>query len=102
MTSDPLPYDESWWYPQMPGEMVIPRNFRMASDIAKLTNRSLPLEFTFYDFVENEILVVEPIDSLHLVQITVESRDGSHYITTAIDLEMWLHLKHNLVYLGLI
>jgi hypothetical protein len=50
----------------------------------------------------DEFIVVEPIDSLHLMAITIESADGQRYITTAIDMADWISLKSQLIYVGLV
>ena len=100
--NDPLIPHEDWWLPQTETTLTIPRNFKLATELHRNLNKSPHLEFVFYDFTINEVLVVEPIEILSLVQVTVESEDRTRYLTSAIDIESWTALKPNLIYLGLV
>lgn len=99
---DPLDQNEDWFYPTVHGGITIPRNFRLAFEMASVSKSKPDLEFVFFNVVENELIVVEPVESLHLMMITIESEDGLRYVTTAIDLESWVSLKSQLVYLGVV
>jgi len=102
MTPDILDVQEDWFSPCLPGQQSIPRNFKMAIEVTRSVQPHVHLEFVFYDFMMDEMIVVEPMDSLHLMAITIESGDGLRYITSAIEMEDWISLKHQLIYIGII
>jgi len=93
---------DSWILPALDSYDVIPRNFKLARELHRTLGKSLDLEFMFYNFVSDEIVVVDPIDSLHLFIITIESECGTHYVSTAIDAEMWALIKPQMIYVGLV
>jgi len=102
MNLDPLDQNEEWFFPCLPGQQSIPRNFKLAFDMASALTPKPQLEFTFYNFVADEFIIVEPVESLHLMLITVERADGLTYVTTAIDISDWISLKSQLMYIGLV
>jgi hypothetical protein len=91
-----------WFTPCLVDQQSIPRNFKMAVELTHLVSIKPDLEFLFYNFVTNEFIIVEPIDSLYLMSLTIESDDQTRYITTAIDIEMWNSLNGQLIYVCLV
>jgi hypothetical protein len=102
MHTDPLDQDDHWFYPTLSDQQSIPRNFKLATEIRRSVQPYAQLEFVFFNFVTNEVIVVDPLDSLKLMVITIESEDLSRYISTAIDVSDWISLKSQLVYIGLV
>lgn len=102
MIFDPLSQDEAWFYPSTDKNSIIPRNFKLAIEMRRRVTKTPHLEFVFYDGIENMLLVVEPIEVLGLLEITVEAPEGDRYLTSAIDVEAWKELKPRLVYVGVV
>ena len=102
MDYDVLDAHTDWFSPCLPGQQSIPRNFKLAIEVRRSIQPHVHLEFVFYNFIQDEFIVVEPMDSLHLMAITIESADGTRYITTAIEMGDWISLKSQLVYIGLV
>lgn len=94
--------DNDWFNPCLVGQQSIPRNFKMAVELTHLVSNKPHLEFMFYNFITDETIIVEPIDSLHLMSLTIESDDQTRYITTAVDIDMWNSLSDCLIYVCLV
>lgn len=105
-TSDPLEPTIDWIYPKTDKDQLLRnKNFLFANDTISNDashNTSQDLEYIFYDMKLDSLIVVEPIDILELLNITVLDRGDGDYAMLPITLDEWLDLKHQLCYIGII